>query len=298
MVLFAKQLRIPTVAIDCTFDNAFSQAKHIRKTDYITAWNDRMKRDIVTHNAYAPERVAVTGCLKFDHYFTDQKEKKLRSREEFLRQKRLDPARKTVVYATPTPLTYPLRKEFMERIVRVKKAGGLAGDPNILVRLHPLDEGAPYEACNGIPGICIERAGTVRLGDTATKEPKIEMIEADLVNLTETLLYADVLIDFASTLVIEACIFHTPSVSIGFPPEQRLLCISELTRDVIAISGEPLTASFEELVETVNRYLVTPQTEGDLKRDEATVKEFIQFTDGLSWRRTGEFIDSIVGRSG
>ncbi|OHA08692.1 MAG: hypothetical protein A3A44_00760 [Candidatus Sungbacteria bacterium RIFCSPLOWO2_01_FULL_60_25] len=296
MVLFAQKLGIPTVAIDASFDNPYSQAKHIRKTDYIAAWNERMKRDIVAHHAYAPERVSVTGCLKFDHYFTDGKERALRSREEFLRAKNLDPARKTIVYATPTPMAYPSRGEFMGKLVETKNAGGFAGDPNILVRLHPLDEGTPYEAFRGVLGVRIERAGTMRLGDKATKGTKVEMTEADLTNLTETLRYADVLIDFASTLVIEACIFHTPSVSIGFPPEQRALCTCELTRDVIALSGEPLTESFEELVATVNRCLVTPQTAEDRQRDENTVREFVQFADGRSWERTGAFIDAIVER--
>lgn len=296
MALFARKLGIPTVAIDCSFDNPYSQAKHIRKTDYIAAWNDRMRRDIVEHHGYAPERVAVTGCLKFDHYFTDGKERPLRSREDFLRSKNLDPARKTIVYATPTPMTYPSRKAFMEALVETKQAGGFAGNPNLLVRLHPLDEGAPYEAFRGMPGVCIERAGTMRFEDKAAKGTKVEMTEADLANLTETLRYADVLVDFASTLVIEACVFHTPSVSIGFPPEQRVLCTCELTRDVIALSGEPLTVSFEDLVATVNRRLVTPQTEEDMRRDRETVREFIRFTDGRSWERTGAFIDAIVGK--
>jgi hypothetical protein len=294
LVLYAKKLGLPTCAVDMSFDNPYSQPKYMRETDYLCVWNDRMKRDYMQVHNYKDDRVIVTGCLKFDHYFSDRSEFELKTREKFLKSKNLDPGKKLVAYATPTPGTYPPRREFMQALVDAHRGKKFAGDPNILVRLHPLDHWSAYREFTNIPGIHIEKAGTEQIDEKKIKGASVEMTAQDQLNLTETLVHADTLIEYASTLIVEACIFNTPSLSIGFPKAQRPLVDVELTRDIVAMSGEKVASNFAELMENVNGFLTHQQNDDDLKRDASVVKEFVQFTDGLSWQRTAELIDKII----
>lgn len=294
ILTFARHLGIPSVAVDLSFDNPFSQPKYARLTGYACVWSDRMRRDLLSTHDYAPERVAAVGCLKFDHYFTDEREGRVQSREEFLRAKSLNPRKKLLVLATPTPNTYPPRVTFLEQLLAAKRSGALAGDPNILVRLHPLDKMSDYMPFHSLPGVSIEKAGEERVSENEIKGTNVEMTERDLINTAETLRYADALINYASTMIVEACIFNTPTVSIGFPAAQRPLIDVEVTRDFMALSGEPIAQNFDELLVEVNRFLTTEQSAEDFARDRRTVDKFIQFTDGRSWERTAAFIDSII----
>ncbi len=294
MIVFAKKLGIKSIAIDCSFDNPYTQSKFSRETDYISVWSDSMKKDYVKYHHYSPEQVYVSGCLKFDHYFNDRIEKKIKNREEFLKSKNFDQTKKTIVYATPTPGNYPPRKEFLALLLKARGDGAIVGKPNILVRLHPLDVAKPYEDFLNIPGVRIERAGRQYLNDKETKNSKIMMEENDLINLTETLTYGNILICFVSTMLLEATLFNIPSVSIGFPEKQAKNGQFELVRDMVTMAKEPIAKNFEELIVIINRFLTTTQSKDDLLRDDETTKEYIQFTDGLSWKRTVDHIDTIV----
>lgn len=290
-ILFAKALAIPTVSIYSSFDNPYSMAKFFRPTDYIFVWNQKMKREVIEFHRYPPERVSVVGCMKFDHYFQDISEKKIKSREEFLRFKNLDPARKTIVYAT-TISRYKQNGPLMEMMVRLKREKRFDGDPNLLVRIHPHDPFGLYLPFQNVPGIHIEQAGVQRLPDDAPSGLKVEMEEKDLLNQTETFKYADVLINHNSTTTIEASIFDVPVVSLGFPERFRLVYKIEIAAQILATGAERNVHSPEEMTNAVNEYLHSPEKDRACRAD--LVQKYIEFRDGLSYQRTAQAIESIL----
>lgn len=292
LIVSAHKLKIPTMAIALNVDNPTGKGKFLRKTDYIVAWHDRMREEIIRFNRYEPHQVISGGCLRFDHYAEDLAAGRVRSRGAFLISKDLAPERKTIVYATSTPIAYPPRKAFMEALVGLKQTSKLVGDPNILVRLHPHDVWEPYEDFLDIPGIRIERAGHQRVADTATKGQKVEMQEEDLVNLTETMLYADVVVNYSSTTTLEACIFHKPVVGIAFPPEHALIYEYEANQVQLASHVVEPASSVGELEVLLNKYLLHPEVHQ--KEREQYLQEYVQFTDGLSWKRCADFIDAVI----
>src|SRR3989344_1404342 len=95
MVHYAKSFKIPTLSVDMNFDHPEGMSKYLRQTDYVGVWNNRMRGQAAKYQHYPLERIGVIGCLRFDTYFNSIKEKKVRSREEFLRAKGLNPAKKT-----------------------------------------------------------------------------------------------------------------------------------------------------------------------------------------------------------
>lgn len=290
MIVFAKNLGIKTVAIDINYDNLTSTGKLMRKTDRIAVWNNRMAKEARELHGYRASDIAVVGPLRFDHYFTDEADPRFRSRSDFLHSKKLDPSRKTVVYTGPTPSNYPPRREFMLELLRLKGDKKLTGDPNILVRLHPNDSYLLYREFENVPGLHIERAGRQTRSDAAGGQ-KVEMSEIDFLNLTETMKYADVVINFASTIIIEACLFDIPVINIAFPAYRAIVYEYEYNKDLVDAGSVAMARSPGELAQKINLYLAEPH------RDQAgrakVMKDYIPFRDGRAHERTVDFLKSI-----
>lgn len=290
-IVSAKRLGLKTAAININYDNLTSNGKMIRKTDFLAVWNGIMEREALDLHRYPRERLAVVGCLRFDHYFTDPADPRFPSREQFLRVKGLDPARKTIVFAGPTPSNYPPRRELAETLVRMKRDGAMNGDPNILIRLHPIDQFETYKDLAGIPGIAIERAGRPVLPDAAGGQ-KVEMDEADLINLTATLEYADVVLNFASTVIMEAAIFDRPVINIGFPEYRRIVYEFEYNKGLMDTGAVRLARDPAELAAEINEYLAHPERDREARA--RLLDQYIPFRDGRTWERTAQYIGQIV----
>lgn len=290
-IISAKSLGLKTAAININYDNLASNGKMIRKTDFLAVWNGIMEREALDLHRYPRERLAVVGCLRFDHYFTDPADPRFPSREAFLRSKGLDPAKKTVVLAGPTPSNYPPRKELVGTLIRMKRDGALERDPNVLIRIHPIDKLETYRDLQGVPGVAIERAGRSVLPDTAGGQ-KIEMGTADLINLTATLKYADVVLNFASTVIMEAAIFDRPVINIGFPEYRRIVYEFEYNKGLLDTGAVRLARDPDELARQINQYLAHPEL--DRQARARLLDRYIPFRDGRTWVRTGQFISHIV----
>jgi len=289
VIMSAKKLGLATFAIDINYDNLTSNGKMMRKTDFLAVWNERMKEEAKTLHRYRDDQLFVAGSLRFDHYFTDRVEPSFPTREEFLRSKGLDPGKKTIVWAGPTPSNYPPRKEFMTDLIRLKEHGAIDGDPNILVRIHPNDRIDFYREFSDRAGIHIERASR------ETKDGKVEMDEGDAMNLTATLLYADVVLNFASTVAFEAWLFDRPVINVAFPDWRGIVYGYEYNKYIVATRAVRLAESPDDLARLVNQYLREPA----LDRVERAhgVEQFSPFTDGETWRRTVAYCDTVSGGS-
>lgn len=294
LVLGAKTMGIPTVAIYVSFDNPYNQGKFLRKTNYVFAWSDDMKKDMNTFLGYDDKNIFITGCIRFDHYIRDDKENRIRSRKDFLLSKKLDPSKKTIMYATSTPRAFPWRKEFMDQFMQLKKEKLLAGDPNILVRIHPVDIWEPYQEYIGMPGVCIEKAGKEVIPDAKapTKKIKTEMDDEDRKNLTETMKYSNVVVNCFSTTTLEASLFDTPSVSIAFPKGAEVALEYETPKFFIESNGISVALNNEELKNAINAYLENPSLHQEGRKH--LVARFLQFTDGMNWKRTADAIEEII----
>lgn len=287
----AKRLGIRTAAVSINYDNLTSNGKMIRKTDDLAVWNSIMEREALELHHYPRERLAIVGCLRFDHYFTDPADPRFPTRESFLLSKGLDPAKRTVVFAGPTPSNYPPRKDFVAALVRLRESGAIAGRPNILVRVHPIDPFEQYAEFMNMPGVHIERAGRQTMPDSSGGQ-KIEMNEADLANLTATLKYADVVLNFASTVIMEAAIFDRPVINLGFPSYRLIAYEYEYNKGLLDTGAVRLVKSPVELAEQVNNYLAHPELDREQRAE--LVRTYIPFTDGRTWQRAADFITKIT----
>ncbi|RJQ36789.1 hypothetical protein C4552_02770 [Candidatus Parcubacteria bacterium] len=293
VIVAAKALGIRTAAININHDNLTSNGKMMRKTDFLAVWNSVMIEDAKSLHGYRDEELAIAGCLRFDHYFADPKDPAFPSRETFLRSKGLDPQKSLIVLAGPTPSNYPPRRELVEGLVKMRRAGHIAGEPNILIRIHPNDALDTYAGLHA-PWLHFERAGRQTRPDSAGGQ-KIEMGEDDLMNLSATLRYADVVINFVSTIIIEAAIFDRPVITIGFPSHRRVVYEYEYNRGMVEAGGVRRADDIESLAAEVNAYLADPARDHDGRR--RCLAKYVPFRDGKSAERTVAFIERIITAS-
>lgn len=290
LIVAAKRLGIATMALDINYDNLTSNGKLIRKTGRLAVWNDGMAREARELHGYRDDELVRAGCLRFDHYFTDRGQAGFPSREAFLRSKGLDPKRPTVVLAGPTPQNYPPRRELVETLLGLRARGRFASNPNLLVRIHPIDRLDIYDGLSA-ENLAIERAGRSVLPDSAGGQ-KVEMNAGDLANLTATLCYADVVLNFASTVIIEAAIFDRPVINIGFPAYRRIAYEFEYNKALLDTGAARLAESPEDLAGLVDRYLEEPGLDREARR--GLLQAYVPFRDGQTYVRTAEAVGRFI----
>lgn len=289
VIILAKKFKIPTVAIDFSWDNLHNGGMHFRRTDYLIVWNDIIKNIAVKQYGYSPEKVFVSGIIRFDHYFVKQPGEL--SREEFLKSKKLDPQEKVILITTVTKGNYTDEDLILEKLLETREKRGFDGYPNIFVRLHPKEEVKKFTRFIDprIKNLCLEKAGQRREIELGSK---IEMDEDDLLNLKYTLMYADVNINYLSTVSLEAFVFDKPVVNINYPEKFHRGYTFSHYKPLIEMNSVRLAYSFEQLTDYINQYFKNPELERANR--EKAVDQFIKFRDGLSFKRSVDFLKKII----
>jgi CDP-glycerol glycerophosphotransferase (TagB/SpsB family) len=122
------------------------------------------------------------------------------------------------------------------------------------------------------------------------------MTDSDLRRMAALLRFTDVMVNFATTVTLEAAIVDTPTLLVAFstvdPDEMQRYVIglhfkmhykALVERDLVPIAWDR-----GSLVTWINRYLDDPSL---YRKQRATVvREWVQFTDGESGRRLGDTI--------
>lgn len=287
-IVLSKKHGIPTVAMDFSWDNLTSNCKHLRKTDYLITWTERMRKQAITIHGWRPDQVSVSGVMRFDHYFRSETGEK--SRESFLKGKGLDPREKTILITTVTRGNYKDEPAIIRELLKVRDAGKFPGRPNIFVRIHPKEDNyQEYKDFEQYPHVRVERGGhemTQNLGS------RIELDESDLANLKATLRYSDVVVNYASTITLEAFAFDKPVVNIGFPPYYMNAYSFSHYKPVVEMGAVRIAKSMEAVLDEVGSYLRDPSR--DRAERKRAVEEFIGFRDGKSYERVVEQIDIMA----
>ncbi len=280
-IIWAKKHDIPTVAVNFTWDNLTMNAKHIRKTDYLIAWNNVMKKEAIDIHRFAADKIFVSGTPRFDPYFVSEKNEP--TREEFLKSKGLRPEHPTIFHTTVTK-AYLFQKKYIRDLIELRKTKKIPY-VNLFIRTHPLDLYKNYEEFFKVPDLYIEKAGQEVNGN-------VEMNYQDLLNLKYSLKYTDLNINYASTISIEACIFDKPVINIGFIDRFALAYEFSHYQPIYESGAVRLAKTDEDLPKLINTYLANPKLDSD-KRSKI-VKDYVGFTDGLAYKRSVDYLEKIT----
>jgi hypothetical protein len=281
----ARRRGVPCMVLDASWDNFTNKLLPVRHADRLVVWNDIMKDQAVQIHGYEPAAIRVTGAPQFDPHFRPQSRS---TREEFFRRVGADPARKLIVLTT-TPRSLYKHHDHVLRELDAAMARGTLANAQVLVRLHPRDEIEAYREFEGVPHIIVEKP--FRSSVTVADGLAIDVMPEHQRHLGDTLHYADVVVNVASTITIEACIFDTPVVNICFDgpnpePFERSATryysfthyVNITNRHAVRVASSPA-----EMSQWIGRYLQDPTLDADGRKQ--VVRDQCQFTDGRSAAR-------------
>jgi hypothetical protein len=286
----ARRRSIPSIAVDLSWDNLTNKFFPARQVDRLVLWNASMRDEACTLHGYAPESVTVAGVPQFDTYFRGPRS----SRADFCLRTGLDPARRIITLATIPRSKFGHHEFVIDRLMAAMESGAIAEPANLLVRLHPRDDARQYEKYAGRPHVVVEkpfRKTATRSGDGMD----IDFMAENTRQLADTLHHSDVVLNVASTIAIEASIFDTPVINIGFdgqPGSNQALMEwhygSTHFQKVVRSGAVRIAQSDGELIDLLNMYLASPATDADGRR--RIVVDQCEFTDGHSAGRVAAAI--------
>lgn len=260
-ILVARQRELATAAWITSWDNLTSKPAFFTRYDLYLLWSERMGDDL---RRYYPEsaaaRRAVVGVPHFEWY---RDPAMVGGREELCRSHGLDPTRPLILYAGATPHRAPGEELVVHRLAADFSARPLAERPQLLVRLHPGDAGGRYAAWEPPPGVVIEVPGSRGRGRLEGFCPTPEE-NRDLVAAVR---HADVVVNLASTITLEAAMCDRPVVNVaydlaaGAPHREQIETYYrdfDHYRTVVASGAVRIARSPEELVTMIDRYLADP----------------------------------------
>lgn len=290
-IILAKKMGIPTLAANFSWDNLTAfKAVRIRKPDYLFVWNDIIREAAVKIHHFKPEKVLVTGSMRFDRYFGDAY--KIQDREKFLQSKNLDPRHPTLLFATVGQKGL-FDLVVIREILELRNAGAIPY-VNLLIRLHPFDHLENYREFIGLKNVRVELAGKPVLD--ASGQQKIEFDDDAFANLKASLMYTDININYKSTISLEAFLFDKPVINFidATRPAQNQNYYDESSYyyPLVKYGAVRIAQNKPEMGELIKLYLNNPAIDSDNRR--RVVDMFIPFRDGFSYKRSVDFLGKII----
>jgi hypothetical protein len=282
LIAAARRHGVPSLGSVRSWDNI---QKHLRtRADALTVWNDLNAREAVSIDRYRPSQVTPVGAPQLDVYFANHAP--TLCPEEL----GLDRRKRTLLLATSS-FTYDSDQTYLvDMLLDAIRAGEIHQPLQIVLRLHPDDRVGRYLKYRRAPEVILDipEKYLATLGWTMTGE--------DLRRMAALVRHADVMVNFATTVTLEAAIVDTPTVLVAFSPidpeEMRRYVVGLhfrmhykglIERDLVPVAWDRA-----QLVGWINRYLDDPSLYRARRAE--IVRDWVQFTDGASGRRLGDAI--------
>ena len=282
----------PTLAIHMSWDQLCSKHEPGYRVDGLVVWNEFMKQDAIQRFGYREDEVYVAGAPHWDLY---ARRDFLQSREEFCHPLGLDPAKKVIALMTVPPMIYPEHNHIIETLLEAINNNVWCAPAQLLIRLHPSQSPQDCAAFSGQPDIAVEYPAG-RFDGMNVGGLRADISLPDRQHLANTLFHADVIINYASSTTIEACVYDTPVVNIAYDGEQTPPIYGsaldgyrqEHYHRIVDTGGVRLAYSPRELVEWVGRYLANPSL--DRQGRGRIVQEQVEPLDGKAAERTARYV--------
>jgi CDP-glycerol glycerophosphotransferase (TagB/SpsB family) len=292
----AKKYGKISVGMMKSWDNPSTKAFLRVFPDFIIVHNELIKKETAKLFHYPLQKITVTGIPQYDMYADKSL---LSTREEFLRKIGGDPSKKLILFAPAGDWMSMYDKDVLEDLLDAVNAGEF-GAVQVLLRLHPAYE-SKTEELKGRPNLIVERGGK-HLSTSGQKDSDLKAMEFDveeIKHLMNSLYHADVTVNSASTMCIEAACFDRPIILISYDGHTHLPYWRSIARNyerdfyvpLVTSGGATLVSSKAEFIDAVKKYLENPHADSAGRarmREEQTYK-----LDGKSSERLADFLLSV-----
>ncbi len=296
----AAALCIPVAAAITNYDNLTSRGFRGLMPDLLAVWSREMAREAREYHHVPARRIQITGPIQFDRYFT-----RLRmSREEFLLTKGLDPSRKTILFAGSRNVFHDYH---FYQLVKDQQLPPC----NIIFRPYPV---APAIAATSawhalralistLPSIYLSDP-LVESSDTLSAET-VQSACPDAAEETDTLhyllRYSDVLINFFSTISLEALICDLPVIHVAYDEYASGLRAGhllkfrlrhDLNKRKVQHESTRIAKSPKELLRFIDMYLQDRSLDQEKRKEYALFE--CEYLDGKASERFVSALESLI----
>lgn len=294
----AKRTGYYVVGMIRSWDNITSKGVIQILPDKLIVLNSIMKNEAVKY-AGMPERdITITGVPHYDLFF----EKRKISRGEFLKSLGLDPAKKILLCA-PFNYEYTGSAEIIiNALTEAIDMGKLPKDLHIIVRYRPATPEISSSRIKPSPHLTFTNPCEHYFAVQNLQSPSEdwEFSKSDLELLVNSLYYSDVVLNYMSTLSIDAAIFDRPVINLRFdadtetPPHHKIgIFVRYLHyRAVEASGGVKLVWNMGEMITAIDAYLKNPALDREGRKK--LIAEQVEILDGKSGARTAEYIKKVL----
>lgn len=286
LIKAAKRFGVRTICMPKSWDN-LGKNLFYSKADYMIVWGEFMKKQAINFQDYKLDEILVTGAPQFDYYAHKEN---LLSREEFCRQFSFDPAKKIILYAS-NGISASGEAVYVELINKYIEEGKLK-DTQVLIRPHLgwLDDEKKFSRIKEENGIAIDRSAkrNMRFKD------HWDISENHLKQLFNSLYHADVCINIASTMTLDAAACGTPAININFDVDRNLpmdksvkrLYISDYFKEVVDAGATWVVESEKELLEALKGILENGERKEE--KQKSFIEYFMRKNDGRAAERIAQ----------
>ncbi len=293
VVMWARRMGVQTAAVVKSWDNiqkGLSSHCHL-----LSLWNPVNKDEAMRLLHYREDELTINGSASFDPYYDKAYDL---SRSEFFTSLGLDSSRPVVTLATGGPMD----KEFIGRdethlvddLLRMMQEVSVLKGAQLIIRLHPTSHLECFWKYWNRPGIKISFASTM---------PGIMWCPSrqDLIEQTNLLRHSDVIVTPASSWVLEAAIFDTPTVVPIYSDLQPEHAAAQFVRWTLARHYKPLvenqwiaaTRSYQETRGAIEEAFTRPSKYSEGRK--AIVDQYVYYRDNRCHERVAEWIATIAG---
>lgn len=271
-VLAARLLGIPTVTFIFSWDNLTSKGRIAAPFDHYLVWSDLMRRELLRfYPDVTADRVHLVGTPQFEPYADRSL---LWPREEFFRRIGADPGRRLICYSGNDTMNCPMDQDLVRVLMTFIRSGRIVGNPQVLLRPAPVDDGRRYdEVRRDYPEMIYRPAAWLhtRPGSWDHVLPSAEDVQF-LANVTH---HSDLNVNFGSTMALDFALHEKPVVVAAFdvtdPPPHGIpsydYCMKfDHYRPVEHLGAARFARTPDALAEHVNAYLADPALDRDGRR--------------------------------
>lgn len=212
----AQRMDIPAFAAITNYDNIVNMGYRGYEPTCIAVWSRQMADEAMRLHGFPAKQLEVTGPVQYDRYLQPL----LQDRNTFFRSIGMDPAKKTVLFAGGVNINhyFDMYRVFVEQREKIWK------EPfNLIVRPYPHVKllGSPawmvLEKLFAAAGVYLSNPGAIDASGNRTAEMRLDLAFDDAVDeLNYLLRYSDVMVNYFSTISLEAAICDLPTIHIGY----------------------------------------------------------------------------------
>lgn len=272
---WARQNGIPVIHTVGNYDNLSTKGYHGVPIDRLLVWGASMHQDAHQLHGIPEDKIITVGSIKYN----SAKRIIRLSKEAFYNSCGLDPEKKTLLFAGSLH-----EYQYTEMVSIFKHLNRNGNDYQLIMRIYPnkMLMNSPYMEmliayASDTPGVYVSLADPHYHSGARDREvPQIEEFE-----LWHFLAYCDVVINFFSTIALEACIFDKPVINMLYFPEQGKLMLRQPVymnpihymhiRKLMSFGAMRIASSCEELINMLKKDIQQP---GLLRNERKKVVEY------------------------